>query len=380
MNEMRERPFEYLRKKENGSKFKDELVRNWYIARAYILDKLSNIAYKPSSCEHLQVAVMDDSPLMLCVVRQVALSAHYINYDEDNEDESLRNRTVIILVSTNPKIKMELEKEEYLCNLPKYCRYKESNSNVLNEDSYIDIEIQVKSELSDEDKSNCSFVLTKEDVEAFCKLKEKIGEDIFSIDTRKAVYASRMYSLGAVIDNLPAEDIHCASRYVMALDVFQYSKLKEIPRPLMAECNCNNQSRVKECISNIFCSDCFESRCLSIQLCSNEDPEREKEIWGDYNRVLSKSEHARWVVEKLIMGYTPFSREQRFKDESLSYVPKKRNLYRKALKNDSKHPSHIDLCSYTDLRRINPADLKYDSFLMLAIPIILKKVREEYKR
>ena len=76
------------------------------------------------------------------------------------------------------------------------------------------------------------------------------------------------------------------------------------------------------------------------------------------------------------MGYSPFSEEQRFKDESLFYDNKKKTLYRKALKNDSKNPSHIDLCSYADLRRVNPADLKYDSFLMLAIPIILKKVNE----
>ena len=144
----------------------------------------------------------------------------------------------------------------------------------------------------------------------------------------------------------------------------------------MDESICNNQSRVKERLSNLFCSDCFESRCLSILLCSNGDTKKERKIWEDNNRVLSRSEHARWVVEKLIMGYSPLSEEQRFKDESLFYDNKKKTLYRKALKNDSKNPSHIDLCSYADLRRVNPADLKYDSFLMLAIPIILKKVNE----
>ena len=377
MREMRERPFEYLRRRENGSRFENEVVKNWYIARAFILDKLSNIAFKPNSNEHLHVVVTDDCPLMLCIVRQVALSAHYINYDEENEDESHRNRTVITLVSKNPDIKRVLEKEEYLCNLPKFCKYKEGNSKLQHEDSYIDIEIQVVSELSDADKYGSAFVLNKEDVETFCKQKEERGEDIYSIDTRKAVYASRMYSLGADIENLPAEDIHCASRYLLALNVFQYSRLRDKPTPLIDESICNNQSRVKESLSNLFCSDCFESRCLSIRLCGNGDTKKERKVWEDNNRVLSRSEHARWVVEKLIMGYSPFCEEQRFKDESLFYDKKKKALYRKALKNDPKYPSHIDLCSYADLRRVNPADLKYDSFLMLAIPIILKKVNEE---
>ena len=49
MREMRERPFEYLRRRENGSRFENQVVKNWYIARAFILDKLSNIAFKPNS-------------------------------------------------------------------------------------------------------------------------------------------------------------------------------------------------------------------------------------------------------------------------------------------------------------------------------------------
>ena len=50
--------------------------------------------------------------------------------------------------------------------------------------------------------------------------------------------------------------------------------------------------------------------------------------------------------------------------------------YRKGLKSYWQTPTHIDLCSYADLRRVNPDDLKYDSFLMLAISNILAKVNE----
>ena len=47
---------------------------------------------------------------MLSVVRQVALSAHYVNYDEENPVETKRKRTVITIVSQNPKIVEELQK------------------------------------------------------------------------------------------------------------------------------------------------------------------------------------------------------------------------------------------------------------------------------
>ena len=377
MIKIMEKPFEHLVRRENGMNFEEEIVKNWYIARSYILERLKDVAFKPSSTEHLNFLIMEDTPRMLCLARQIALSCHYLNYDEENEDFSLRNRTVITIVSQNPNIKDELEKEEYLCNLPKYCKYVEGTWLTENEDSYIDIEIHIIPEISEEEKAECDYVFTEEDVKEFYKQKALNGTDIYSIDTRKAIYTKRIYSLGTIIDDLPAEDIHNVNRYALALNVYQYSKLKEELRPLFDEINLKSQTNVRENLSNIFSSDCFESRNLSIKLCCNGDKRKETALWKENNKSLSKSEHARWVVEKLIMGYSPLDEQQRFKDEDLFYDIKKKAQYRKALKNNDSAPSHIDLCSYRDLRRINPNDMKYDSFLMLAIPIILKKVKHE---
>ena len=97
-------------------------------------------------------------------------------------------------------------------------------------------------------------------------------------------------------------------------------------------------------------------------------------LWAKYNEALSKSEHARWAVEKLIMGFRPLNEEERLDDEKLAAHKKKRKEYRNNLKKNSSKLAHIDLCSYSDLRRVNPDDMKYDSFLMLAIPNILAKV------
>ena len=105
-----------------------------------------------------------------------------------------------------------------------------------------------------------------------------------------------------------------------------------------------------------------------------------KQIWEDEsnNKALSQSEHERWVVEKLVMGYRPFNDEERYQYESL--FGEGRKAYCKEMKNNASDPAHIDLCSYRDLRRINPDDLKYDSFLVLAIPTILNKTKSNKQK
>lgn len=378
-----EKPFEYLKRKENNAFFEKDVVENWYKARAFVLDKLKDVAYEPTSDDHLHVVVdvdKDDnhlSPLMLSVVRQIALTAHYLNFFEGCEKEAPRNRTVITLVSKNPQLRKELDKEEYLCNLLSYCKCVFEDSKTENNDSYIDLEFHFVSTWSEKAK----YRFAEKDVEDFCDMKKNRGEDIFSIDTRMASYADRMYQLGATIDNLPAEDIHCTERYSVAIDVFRYKMLKSRATLIFEKDKCQGKStcEIKEKISNILCADCFKIREWSIEKCKGTKFKSKKELWAEYNEPLSRSEHSRWVVEKLILGYRPLNDEERAYDENLQMLGCGKNKdYRKMLKRRDNDPAHIDLCSYIELRRINPNDLKYDSFLMLAIPIILHKVRKRF--
>lgn len=83
---------------------------------------------------------------------------------------------------------------------------------------------------------------------------------------------------------------------------------------------------------------------------------------------LAKCEHARWNVEKLINGFEPLTAKEQYEDNIR--FGESRNSYRKKLK---KKNHHIDLCSYQDLRRINPSDMKYDCFLMMAMVRILRE-------
>ena len=378
MSKPMEKPFEYLRRKD-GCDYASETIKKWYKARAFVIDRLKKIAFKPDEDKHLHVIVDGDSKLMLSVARQVALSAHFINYDEGDEGEENRNCTEITIVSRRVEsdIVNDLKDEECLCNLLDHCKYRLYDAETKNKDSFIDIAISIVSDCPKIDKGNANEILIKEDeVISFCNSKSE--DDIYCIDTSKTQYADRMYNIGTLIDSLPAENIHDASRYSLALDVFQFVKLEK-PLGVLMDTSLHDadQISVKNRLSNIFCTDCFESRASAIELCRESKRQSEAELWAKNNEALSKSEHARWVVEKLIMGFRPFSREERLKDERLSSNKEKRMEFRKKQKQNASDPSHVDLCSYNMLRRVNPDDMKYDSFLMLAIPKILEKVSND---
>ena len=114
----KEKPFEFLKPKD-GSEYDPEIIKNWYWARAFVLDKLKDVEFTPDSKDHLHVVVLGDSELMLSVVRQLALSAHYVNYVEYDEYGDLKcdHRTVINIVSDRDDIKDKLCQEEYLYKL-----------------------------------------------------------------------------------------------------------------------------------------------------------------------------------------------------------------------------------------------------------------------
>lgn len=378
--------FQHLRRKD-GKEYDKSVFDNWYIARGYVLDKLKDVEIGPDSDQHLHAIVIDDQrdDLMLAVLRQVALSAHYANFDEGIVYEKgatifkCKNRTVVTFVSDRPEVEKKLREEECLCNLLDYCWYSLYGAKH-NENSYLDLELYVVSPDDYNINDKNAIVMKREEVSVFEKNK-----DVQTIDTRKAVYASRMYTLGDEIGNLPAEDIHNAHRYQKALDKFQYVKMEEKWKNLFDDNEPpQSLSEVKEIISNLFCSDCFESRKKGIEQSLKKEKQKkegreknlkEEEIWEKNNDALSRSEHARWMVEKYIMGYRRMNATERFTYER--YTGKNRKNYAMGLKRRDKDPVHIDLCSYHDLRRINPDDMKYDSFLMLAIPKILEKIRKD---
>lgn len=188
-----------------------------------------------------------------------------------------------------------------------------------------------------------------------------------------------VYNVGADIDNLPPDDPNTAERYGKALLYFCYQQpLEETKEKWDSLCSDKEndmtlayQINLRNKLSNVFCSDCIPIRIKSV-LDKPDDLLTKDEkgllaIVKDNLQVLAQCEHARWNVEKLILGFSPLTPEERWEDAQL--FGSSRNAYRKSLK---KKGHHIDLCSYQDLRRIDPGNMKYDCFLMLAIPKILR--------
>ena len=373
MDNHREKPFEFLRRKGSNEFFPQEVVDNWYMARYYVLNefKEKKIAFGPGSDGHLHAVVVGDSPLMLAIVRQLALSSHFSNFVEYDPSGHLlcQNRSVITLVSDKEadEILRELEKEEYLCNLPKYCKLSVCDST-RNEDSFIDIELEIR---KDDPGDAAGLRITEEMVRGF--IASQKPDEVFSIDTRKAVFASRAYGIGSYIGNIPYESIFSSERYSHALNKLKYRLLKP-GKGLVSDPWKESLTSVKENLSNLFCSDCFETRKMEIdKLLGDGRKKKETEVWKSANQELSLSEHSRWVVEKLVLGYRPWTDRERKEYETLFGNAKKGFV--KRLKANPADPSHIDLCSYRDIRRIDPDNLKYDAFLVLAIPLILKKIQ-----
>lgn len=379
-----ETPFEYL-KNRKGEPFAESIVKNWYKARAYVLNKLKDISIGPHSVKTLKIVVDidDDQKLMLSVVRHLALAAHFANYEECDELGMItcKNCTTIYIVSATDNIEEELKKEEYLNNLLKYCQYTK-NGKIENDATQnkmiipIDIDFHISNCISDKDREG-AIVMTPNDVTE--RLHTMTEDEVYSIDTRMAVLCGKTYELGADIDNLPYEDIHDLSRYYHAFNAFQHGSLQNTIKPLITTEWQNNQKIVRNELSNIFCADRFFQITAGMEQCHMQDADKnETELWKEHDIKLAISEHARWIVEKLILGFRPLNTQEMSRYERL--FGNQRKAYSKSLKESEHDPAHINLCSFKELRRIDPDNRKYDSFLMLAIPKILDKIKKDNRQ
>lgn len=404
MDIFKEKPFERLRKR-SGEKYDDRVVRNYYIARRFTLNLLQKIAedyvFNSNFNKYLHFVLTGADERMLSIARHLALYSHFINFKEEAEGDRPANRTIITIVSASKDLKEILSREEYLCNLPDYCRFIDLDGSVANDDSYLDIEIHLSSEVPAFRPSEIGHLIEKPDVDAFFDSVRDDDDNVFYIDTRKAYYTDQMYNIGATVDNLPYVDIHDSHRYTLALDVCQYAKLKLSPEPMLKQPDEKGNSyekgkqyELKQMLSNVFCSDCFELRFSALKPSpqkkeeeedkkgkkKKKDTEKEERAkWEENNQALCVSEHARWVVEKLILGYrSPNADEYRQYERLRLHSDSKDKIknFKNSLKRNDDILAHFNLCSYRDLRRIDPDNLKYDSFLMLAIPKILQRINE----
>lgn len=330
----------------------------------------------------------------------------------------------------------ELHREEYLCNLTDLCKctlkmvekedkgkgLKVISENVKNPNSFVGVEL----ELLGFDNDDLSYKANEKGGMEVVHVDSEVIEEVKNrkckceLDVTHARRVNMVYQVGADIDNLPPDDPNISDRYSRALLYFCYQQSKgktlEKWNEIAEYTNEDDkkgtlyQIKLRNKLSNVFCADCFVTRLKSLfdnkvrkdmekvikkAYCSVKRSKEEEEIdcetvcittdmlnymiknhekdllklVGNNLKTMAKCEHARWNVEKLILGFSPFSPQEQY--EYNRRFGSSRSSYRNKLKKNEAH--HINLCSYDDLRRIDPDNMKYDSFLMLAMVRILKE-------
>lgn len=413
-----EKLFELLTRKD-GTPFGPDTVRRWYEARHYVLATLSRIE-DGAAYAAPHVVVEGTSPLMFSVVRHLAMVAHYPSFNE--AEGSPRTRITILCPGAGTldalhDVEAVLAREEYLCNMMSAaeCRYRTlpgAEPYVRQAGlPYIDIEIELVGvhDFSDYTTPRGAVRITEEDI-AGC-IAGVPDRQLYAIDTSKAMLANMVYAIGADLENLPEVDNTATSRYDLALNTFCFKKQRRQTIANWDSTACPHDPgkkrdlyRVKNKLSNVFCTDTFESRLRGLLSGMGDDefrkgPQpsflkpRRRNLWRYHNgridllaytvackpvlmravadnlAVLSRCEHSRWVAEKLIMGFRQMNPEEAYLDETSFGAA--RAAFRNNLKRNAADPSHIDLCSYADLRRLNPSDMKYDCLLTLAMPHVV---------
>lgn len=301
------------------------------------------------------------------------------------------------------------------------------SENVKNPNSFVGVELELLGFNDDDfgyeanEKGGLGLVhVGRKDIEKVKNRKCDSNKCDCKLNVTHARRVNMVYQVGADIDNLPPDDPNISDRYARALLYFCYqqSKNKTLEKwNEIAEYTNEDdkkgtlyQIKLRNKLSNIFCADCFVTRIKSLfdnkvrkdmekvikkAYCSvnrsKEDEEidcetvcittdmlnymiknHEKDLLllvGNNLKAMARCEHARWNVEKLILGFSPFTPQEHY--EYNCRFGSSRSSYRNGLKKNEAH--HINLCSYDDLRRIDPDNMKYDSFLMLAMVRILKE-------
>lgn len=344
------------------------MSREWRFARSIILthtSPLANVSIGIRSTKHLHVVIPEVTSVTAALARQVALYAHYPNFN----DESGENCTIVTFVTNRVK-EAHTELEVYLGNLYKYCREE-------NKAHFLDISIRVLSQIPEEEDNEIRVIFDKEEIDrAWSEFKDIV------VDYTWAKRINMIYSLGIDLENLPKDNPTNISSYNQAMRVF----ITATNTP--GEVDMNWPSREKDQLSNLFCADNNYQRLFCLlddgifmkpinltleqTICQLIAQKNTRELMQryleneEYLQTLSQCEHARWNVTELVLGFAPMTFAEHFHANQLRSVSAREQYYR-SLKKREQSPSHVCICSNHDLARLKPQDRKYDTFLVLGV-------------
>lgn len=144
--------------------------------------------------------------------------------------------------------------------------------------------------------------------------------------------------------------------------------------------------------SNIYFVNSIRTKLRSIGLNWDTNPSVMKDRIDEEEEDLrlSKVEHNRWNMEKLLLNYRALTTEewakfdayrekivsgQQLSDTELKALKKLKNEYKQ-----KENMGHLNLCPYDELRKIDLAAINYDTALVKVIPNIISKANEINKR
>lgn len=390
-------------------------------ARHIILHSLPNDLWfdgiGAASNHNVHVILCDTSPLFIALARQVALLSHFPNFDE----ATAQNRTRITFFSADNdcnSLRKAIEEYSPLGNLTHYCPVHNTiytdnsfrSTLFSGKGSFLDIELEYASgtgsSLAEYVRQCChaneyitcfgsdtsQSILFNGECSQFVKVDDTPISDterhkyLAETDFTRAMLVNKVYNIGTGLREVSNFDTLNAAEYNMSLqrlcDEMTPASITESWQAISG----SDETEMK--LSNLFCSDSFNAKLASLDLKPTDfltytrkaqliskiiNPERlsksiARQKLERHLQEMARTEHSRWNVEKLILGYQPYSPDDHYADERLT--PPERAARRKRLKKH--HKRHIDICSYKDLMHIDPASIKYDCLIILAIERILR--------
>lgn len=370
---------------------------NKALARHIVLNEIKPLDDKGIWChssKYVRTVIVGTDALALNIARQIALTCHYPDFD----DEKGCNRTVVTIVAPNASDREDVEAvkkrfesitgcllAECICR----CEFHGKDTVVWNSHkskSFIDLEFEfvglagadvnqyIKGGGFDADAIvsvlDSGGILESETVSwiernlyqyyAVYEDRLRCGFTDYRIDVNRASFVNMLYEAGSHLEDIFILDIFKVTAYKTAIESFcRHTSARK--RWL----SWNEINDVSLKISSLNCAD-----GLNIKIRSAEKGGLEiKKLNGAVLECFARSEHTRWSVEKLISGYRPYTAMERYDDELLFSDPPVLKAARKRLKTE--HHAHIDICSCNELMRTDFESYKYDILLTLAADYII---------
>lgn len=306
------------------------------------------------SPKYLHVIIDGDDAQMLQLAKQIALLAHFPTFKEEDPNTC----TIITLLGSGKDV-------DWKSAFGNLCIVNAFADKLLNDWIKVPIDIRIEHDILSDmtaadwakdhvDPNRVQVLFDKHNIAS-----SEEGTD-FLLDEHGEMLAKRVnaiYDESQRFDIIRAEDIEHVHEFDVPVE--QFVQLSD----LLVDEAWQNENTDKDS-SRAMAISMF----VRIEMLKCLKTNKDHSLYDTLTRhlpTMSCSEHARWNVEKLINGFRPYTKMEVIEDENLCGDTRTSRV--NYLKKNDAIRAHLDLCSYSRLRRIDLKSIKYDSFLLLAM-------------